>query len=301
MRRVLRKFLFASAIPMFPALCLCFCCTQKPAATTSDTAGKASTLPYDLESPSLTINLVSEALKEISGLSPTDVNGVYLAIADERGEIFFVDGTGGGAISRTVLFRDKGDFEDLAMVGDHIWAIKSDGKLFDVSNWKNTPPTVEEYNTPLKKKDDVEGLCLTPDKETLLLACKGDPDSSYKRNVFAFNLKTKQLDANPVYAIDPVEVNNLVPYGETEKHDFFSPSGIAIHPKTGDVYVISAALKRLVVLEKGTGKIHSAIHLDKKLLPQPEGIAFDRDGNLHLSSEGKKGEGLILKFNYIKK
>jgi uncharacterized protein YjiK len=67
------------------------------------------------------------------------------------------------------------------------------------------------------------------------------------------------------------------------------------------VYVISAALKRLVVLNKETGKIISANRLEKKLLPQPEGIAFDRDGNLHLSSEGKKGEGLLLKFNYIKK
>jgi uncharacterized protein YjiK len=297
----LKKILLASAIPVFPALCLCFCCTQKPAPTNASATVTPNGLPYDLQNPTLTINLVSEDLQEISGISPTDEPGKYLAIADERGEIFFVDGNGGGAISRRVLFREKGDFEGVEMVGDILWAVKSDGKVFEVSDWKNTPPKVAEYDTPLHKSDDVEGLGYDAGRHALLLACKGDPDSGYLRNIYAFNLKTKELDPKPLYAIDPNEVNKLVPYGETEKHDYFSPSGVAIHPKTGEVYVISAALKRLVVLNKETGKIISANRLEKKLLPQPEGIAFDRDGNLHLSSEGKKGEGLLLKFNYIKK
>lgn len=297
MHPLLRKILLSSAIPVFPALLLCFCCTQKPAQAD---AVATNALPYDLENPSLTINLVSEGLKEVSGICATNVPGEYLAIADERGEIFFVDGARGGAISRTVLFREKGDFEDVQMVGDNIWAIKSDGKLFEVSDWKNTPPKVAEYETPLKKRDDIEGLSYDPARNALLLACKGDPDSAYLRNIFAFDLKTKQLNTKAQYAIDPIEVNLLVPYNETEKHDFFSPSGVAIHPKTGDVYVISAALKRMVVLDKASGKILFANRLDKKILPQPEGIAFDRDGNLHLSSEGKKGEGLLIKFNYKK-
>jgi uncharacterized protein YjiK len=67
---------------------------------------------------------------------------------------------------------------------------------------------------------------------------------------------------------------------------------------TGDVYVISSALKRLIVLDYTTGAIRYAVRLNKKLLPQPEGIAFDAEGNLHLSSEGKKGEGLVFKFDY---
>jgi uncharacterized protein YjiK len=298
MKDLFKKTLVVLAFPLFPALCLCYCCTQKTVhAPVTETSG----IPYDLQNPSLTINLVSEALQEISGISPTRNPGEYIAIADERGEVFFIDGAGGGAVSRKVLFREKGDFEDLYMVGNTIWAIKSDGKLFEITNWDKAAPSVEEYGTHLKKSDDVEGLTYDASRNALLLACKGDPDSSYARNIFAFNLKTKTLSASPTYAIDPLVVNQLVPYNEKEKHDYFSPSGLAIHPKTGDVYVISSALKRLVVLDKTSGKIVSATRLDKKLLPQPEGIAFDRDGNLHLSSEGKKGEGLLLKFDYKKK
>lgn len=256
------------------------------------------TLPYDLSNPSFIINLASEDLKEISGLSPSDSAGIYLAVNDERGEIFFIDGMGGGAILHKILFREKGDFEGVEMVGKCLYAVKSDGDLFEIGCWNTDTPNIKEYKSPLKKTDDVEGLCYDARRFALLLACKQDPDSAGLRRIFAFNLKTKQLGKTPVYTIDPEAVNRLVPLDNSDKNDHISPSGIAIHPITGDVYVISSAQKRLVVLEYNTGAIRYAVRLDKKLLPQPEGIAFDADGNLHLSSEGKKGEGLVFKFDY---
>ncbi|HRI59983.1 MAG TPA: SdiA-regulated domain-containing protein [Saprospiraceae bacterium] len=260
-------------------------------------AAPPDTLPYDLNNPSFIINLVSEDLKEISGLSPTDSAGIYLAIADEKGEIFFIDGAGGGTILRTVLFREKGDFEGVEMVGKCLYAVKSDGDIFEIGCWDTDSPSIVEYKTRIKKSDDVEGLCYDTKRFSLLLACKQNPDSAGLRRIFAFDLKTKQLSDKPVYTIDPDIVNRLVPL-DGDKNRYFSPSGIAIHPKTGDVFVISSAQKRLVVLDYQTGEIRYAVRLNKKLLPQPEGIAFDADGNLHLSSEGKKGEGLVFKFDY---
>ena len=255
------------------------------------------TLPYDLEHPSFIINLVSEELKEISGLSPTETAGIYLAIADEKGEIFFIDGAGGGAILRKVWFRDKGDFEGVEMVGKCLYAVKSKGDVFEIGCWDTDTPSIVEYKTALNKSDDVEGLCYDEKRFSLLLACKQDPDSAGLRRIYSFDLKTKQLSKNPVYTIDPETVNRLVPLENDKKH-YISPSGIAIHPKTGDVYVISTAQKRIVVMDYKTGDIRYAARLDKHLLPQPEGIAFDAEGNLYLSSEGKKGEGLVLKFDF---
>lgn len=255
------------------------------------------TLPYDLHNPSFIINLVSEDLKEISGLSPTDSAGIFLAIADEKGEIFFIDGAGGGAILRKVFFRDKGDFEGVEMVGKCLYSVKSDGNVFEIGCWETDSPHIVEYKTPLKKSDDVEGLCYDAKRFALLLACKQNPDSAGLRRIYAFDLKTKQLSDKPVYTIDPEVLNRMVP-PDGDKNRYISPSGIAIHPKTGDVYVISSAQKRLAVLDYQNGTIRYGVRLDKKLLPQPEGIAFDADGNLYLSSEGKKGEGLVLKFDY---
>jgi uncharacterized protein YjiK len=261
-------------------------------------ATQPDSLPYDLQNPSFVINLVSEELKEISGLSPTDSAGIYLAISDEKGEIFFIDGAGGGAILNKVFFREKGDFEGVEMVGKCLYAVKSDGDVFEIGCWNDENKQMKEYKTPLKKTDDVEGLCYDAKRFALLLACKQNPDSAGLRRIFVFDLKTKQLSDKPVYTLDPEAVNRLVPLDEDAKNRYISPSGIAIHPKTGDVYVISSAQKRLVVLDYKSGAIRYAVRLNKRLLPQPEGIAFDAEGNLYLSSEGKKGEGLVLRFDY---
>lgn len=276
-----------------------FCNAGKPdLSTPANHQAALDSLPYDLQNPALTINFVSEALKEISGLSPSDSPGIFLAIADERGEVFIVEGERGGKVKRQILFREKGDFEGVELAEKSIWAVKSDGDLFELYDWKKEQPTVNEYKTPLKKSDDVEGLTYDPWRKSLLLACKQNPDSSGLRRIWSFSLKSKTMDTLPVYTVDPIEVNKLLAYAETEKQDFFSPSAIALHPKTKDVYLISTALKRLVVLDYASGKIKHVNRLDKKLLPQPEGLSFDQAGNLFIGSEGKKGEGLLLKFEY---
>ncbi len=256
-------------------------------------------LPYNLSAPALTINLASKDLQEISALSPTSEPGLFLAVADERGEVFFIDSKQDGAITKRISFREKGDFEGVEMVGDSIFCLKSSGVVFEITDWKKGKPKVQEYPTSLDKDNDLEGLGYDPGRQALLLACKETPESDVARRIFAFDINTHQLAAAPVYSINPREVNERVPYNDMDKsQNFFSPSGIAVHPITQDIYVISTSLKRLVVLNHSTGRIRFATRLDRRVLPQPEGISFDTAGHLYISSEGKKGEGMILKFLY---
>jgi uncharacterized protein YjiK len=258
------------------------------------------TLPYNLSEPSHTINFANADLKEISGLSATEDPNVFCAVQDEKGTVFFIDAAGGGAILNKVEFKDKGDFEGVELVRKTIYAVKSDGDIYEISNWENSKtPKIEKYKTPLKSINDVEGLCYDKSKNALLLACKGNPDSANIREIYAFDLKTKQLSEKPVFTINPEEVDHLLS-SDKDSDRFFAPSGIAIHPQTGDVFVISSVKKRMIVLDYDLGTIKYAVQLSKKLLPQPEGISFDALGNLYLSSEGKNGEGLLLKFNQKK-
>ncbi len=253
--------------------------------------------PYQLDAPDTVLFLDWEALREISGLSSTHQEGLLCAVSDERGEIFFIDAAA-GAIRRRVFFREKGDFEGVEMAQDRLYAVRSNGQIYEIEGWKRRRPRIITcYETPLTKGDDVEGLAYDPDRKALLVACKGIPDSAHERHIYAFDLLSKSLSDTPVFRISPLQVNERVPYADGEKRQFFSPSGIALHPVTKEVFVLSTALKRLAVLDYATGELRYAARLDREIMPQPEGIAFDAAGRLFIASEGKKGKGLLLRFS----
>lgn len=258
-------------------------------------------LPFDLSRPSQIIELNDPELQEISGLGPTTQAGVLVAVSDERGEIYFLDVNDGGRILQRVLFREKGDFEGVEVVGSCLYGLRSDGRIYEMglhNGADDKKGKAREIKTFLTKQHDVEGLGYDPVRKRLLVVGKGDPRENDPRPIYTFEHHDRQLDSQAVYVIHPNEVNTRVPYDPTEKHDFFSPSGIAVHPTTGQVYVISTALKRLVVLDGVSGHILEAVRLDKKLLPQPEGIAFDEQGHLWISCEQKDDKpARLLRFD----
>lgn len=79
------------------------------------------------------------------------------------------------------------------------------------------------------------------------------------------------------------------------KEFIFGPSGIAIQPQSGDIYIISSLGKTLFVLGK-EGKLKHIEKLEKEILPQPEGITFDADGTLYIASEGRDGAARLCIF-----
>ena len=76
----------------------------------------------------------------------------------------------------------------------------------------------------------------------------------------------------------------------------FSPSAIAVHPKTGQMYVLSSVGKILVVLD-AKGNVQKVEKLDKSEYRQPEGLCFAKDGTMYMSSEGKGGKARIYRFD----
>ena len=78
----------------------------------------------------------------------------------------------------------------------------------------------------------------------------------------------------------------------------FAPSGIAVHPISGEIFVISSQGKKLLILSP-EGEKNTLIELDPETFVQPEGICFTPNGDLYISSEGTDANGYILKFSYF--
>ena len=87
--------------------------------------------------------------------------------------------------------------------------------------------------------------------------------------------------------------------GEDEKFRF-KPSAAAIHPITGELYIIASVNHILVILNKDRSVKH-AYKINPGLFKQPEGLTFTPNGDLIISNEAAdKGAADMLIFKYNK-
>ena len=222
-------------------------------------------------------------------------------------------------MKKKTVFGKKGDYEGVEIMGDDAWILKSNGTLYRVKDFlKHNKPKVIKYNTALSAINNAEGLACAPSDRTFLIACKGYPyvdeeqdnDAKEFKAVYRFDPNTGELDTTPFLLIELDSIKqyknynamtrlgiDLLAFLDASDGDVsFQPSGISIHPQTGNLYVLASVGKALAVFSK-KGKMLALIHLKSSVHKQPEGICFAPDGTLYISNEGVDGKGMILKFD----
>lgn len=272
--------------------------------------------PYNLNHPDKSWELPKK-LVEISGLGYIDKQRLA-CVQDEKGNIYIFN-LKSGEVEHKVDFGDDGDYEGIEIIGNDAWVLKSNGTLYQVSNYlKKLEPEVNKYTTSLSGKNDSEGLAYDPVDQNLLIACKGHPFVDEKagkefKAIYTFNLETKLLEIKPflLIAMDSIKFYKnyntmtqlgveLLAYFDHSKGDLsFQPSGIAIHPHTGNIYILGSVGNLLLVFSR-EGEMQAIIDLKSKIHAQPEGICFSPDGTLYISNEGEEDKGMILQFELKK-
>ena len=237
--------------------------------------------PYEIDKPNFQQNL-SKNLKEISGISYFAENQI-MCINDEAGHLFIYDYEKEEIID-TLEFEGDGDYEDVVFLDGISYVLRSDGQIsaFE-TNAKNTT----KYDCSNKEVEEFEGLGYDPKSNALLLAAK---EMKGEKAIFQFDLKNKILTKKFSISKDDIKKN-----GKHGKE--FKPSGIAVHPISGEIYVLASAGKKLLVLDEN-GNIKQQYNLDDDQFPQPEGICFTPNGDLIIASEGKNGKASISYFGY---
>ncbi|MBN1447165.1 MAG: hypothetical protein JXA28_04485, partial [Bacteroidetes bacterium] len=155
---------------------------------------------YDLEKRFHRVDL-SGRLREISGLA-VNADGQLFAHDDERGVVYRLDPMTGSVLSSFLLGRTMvtEDFEGIAVSKHRMYMVTSSGTVYEFREaGEGKRVEYRTHRTPLNRTNDVEGLCYDPEKNTLLLACKGDAGKGRKgrRAVYDFSLKTKKLLSEP--------------------------------------------------------------------------------------------------------
>lgn len=248
-------------------------------------------------------------LHEISGL--TDYGSTTIAcVQDELGVIFIYDFLKNEIINK-IQFAEDGDFEGVTKVGDILYVLRSDGVLFKVAESDKGKLEVHKIETNIPAKNN-EALCYDELNNRLLIGSKvkaGKGSNKDERIIYSFNLKTEKIERSPAYVlkkkdvIEYAEKNKIqLPYERNKKTGKKSiqlklgVSGISIHPKTNELYVLCAVDFLLLRYSKNGSLI--AIHkLNKELFPQAEGITFYQNGDLFISNEGVDGKPTLLKYD----
>lgn len=231
-------------------------------------------------------------LVEISGIAFSGKEEVA-AVQDEEGRIYFYN-LGSRKVTRQVPFAGPGDYEGIAVVGKTAWVIRADGVLYEIEDYTAARPKVSKHVTGLTQSQDVEGLTYDKKNNRLLLAIKGrESGGAGYKGIYAFHPKSQKMDKAPAYRIDlgdPV----FSSAGGKKKEDAIQPSDLAVHPSTGELYVVEGAKPKMLVLD-AAGKPKHLYKMKGSDFPQPEGIDFNEAGELFISNEGGKGQGTILK------
>lgn len=251
---------------------------------------------YDLSSPQR--YTMPDILLEISGITFRDGDPSLLyAEQDEKGQVFML--RPGGQEPTRATFGKDGDYEDIAMTRDRVLVLRSDGRIYgfpfaalregkaeDAETWKDLGP-----------KGEYEGLWADPRSGQVVMLCKDCETKKGKERISGVLLQLSgsgQLTPEGTFALDEKEMARL----SGKKHLRFKPSALARHPLTGEWYILSSVNKLLVLADSGW-QLRQVFALDPSLFPQPEGMAFDKEGTLYISNEGDKSRpATVLRFPY---
>jgi uncharacterized protein YjiK len=276
----------------FTLLCLSLllgCGSPSTTKQSPKTESEAPAYPfgYQLNQPASVVKLPKK-LDEISGLTYYKP-GQLLCIQDEAAAVYVYD-IRTGKVIEDIDFGGYGDFEGVEYVKGNVYALESNGVL---SRFKPGSLQIARTKTGVPARTEVEGLGYDPKTDQLLIAVKKGSTGASDKAIYTYDLTRKTV--YKALNISDVQLNEA-----GIDPDSFKPSGIAVHPVTGDWYVLTSAGHRLLVINR-QAKIQYNERLDEQLLRQPEGICFAPNGDLFIASEGKGKKATILTFTYQKK
>lgn len=251
---------------------------------------KSSPAGYNLQQPEK-ISL-SESLLEVSGIAfrNGDPDTVF-AVQDEDGRVFSI--AMDSKEQKSSSFQSGGDYEDLTIMNDRMFVLKSNSSIYSfpmaaISGKK--VPEVAEYKK-LLPSGEYEGMYYDSLTNKIIVMCKSCKDDKKAESLTGYTL---QVDGDRLILDEAFKLN----YKSTQVKGKLKPSALARHPLTRQWYIVSSVNRSLLILD-GEWQIREVHPLSSKIFNQPEGIAFDKQGNLYISNEGDElTQGNILKFIY---
>lgn len=248
---------------------------------------------YDLAKPA--VLKLGDALTEISGISFYPKDSSVFAISDDNGNLYKIH-LNQDIFTLEWKFDKPRDFEEVVLHDSTFFILASNGNI-DALNFSANGDTIFRRKIKFpkadKKRNEFESLYYDDQHKGFVMICK-DCDDDKKSAVSAWNFNPEDDSYAPSdFSIDASTVAEKL----GEKKIKLKPSGAAINPITGDVWILASSNQLLIVTDR-KGQTKEAYTLDPLIFDQPEGITFTPWGDLLISNEAadKYGTPTLLIF-----
>jgi hypothetical protein len=270
-------------------------CTALPAAAQVDSG--SALRHYDLAGAPTWRAPLPSPLSEVSGLAVTP-SGQLLAHGDERAVIWHFDpvrrqtSARFGLRSRGRLLR--GDFEDIALVGERLFLMTEAGEIFEGRAAPDgTVGPSRRRSLGLGRGCSAEGLTWDAPSRSLLLLCKTARTQRWKHHliVLAISIDTWRFERTPRLLVPSAAIQRVT----GQRH--FHGTALVRHPRSGS-YIILAGPEHAFIELSRSGAVLGGGRLNRKVHHQPEGLTIGSDLTLFIGDEARGGSASITAYAY---
>ncbi|HLG06178.1 MAG TPA: hypothetical protein VI383_08515, partial [Gemmatimonadales bacterium] len=182
-------------------------------------------------------------LAEISGLALT-ADGRLLAHNDEVARIFEIDFRRGAIVKSFGVGRPllRGDFEGIAVAGDSIYLLASNGRVVAFREGKNAEEVEYRIRDPgLSTECEFEGIAFEPAANSLVLACKDTYRAADAGSLVLFRLPLSGAGGDRAARLS-IPPGRIAGFGRS---DGPSPTDLTIDAGSGNLVLVAARARLL--------------------------------------------------------
>jgi len=220
-------------------------------------------------------------------------------------------------INRRIGYGKNADYEGVTFAKDDAFVLRTNGNIYRILAFDSGQPIRQKYKSLLNRKNNTKGIAYEPKKNRVLAICKdgyatGDGNFIEQLAIFPYDLDSNTVADSVAYSLNIDQLKRYAELAEPETYrEVFPmfyisnlttfpiyPSALAVHPKTGDIYIASGAGGLLFVLNSDGVLVHiERLRQDSYL--QIEGLVFRPNGALLMASEGKDEPGELYEFQSV--